>query len=321
MTKTYLGLVAVALLASACGGEDTVSIPDPDAGGNDTGTNNDASTTTDGGTDGNTTTDGATDGATTTDGGIFQVGSVTGLVLWLNAGKGVNVNNGVDAWADQTSFKNDAKQTIQGRRPTLASSAINSLPAVHFDKGGSGNSNGQMVVIPDSVSMQWGTGDFFVVLVARYDNAVTDGNSRGVGVLFSKVAQANTFAGPALYGNIPSLTVSNPTVGLDFSTQVTAGNYVVSANAYNNGNPHAFAIQRVGTKLDLRVDSASIATSTGTGVDVSTVGTPTRIGADADATNFRLNGDVAEVIAVKGALSSNDQNGIQSYLKSKYALP
>ncbi len=327
MKTSSLGFLACAFLLAACGGEDAITIPTPDSGGSDTGTGNDTGTGSDTGTDTGTGTDGSvgdagSGDAIAVDGGGFQVGNVPGLVLWLNAGKGVNVNQGVDSWADQTTFKNDAKQTQQPRRPTLNANAINGQPAVHFDKGPGGfPSNGSMMVIADSVSMQWGTGDFFIITVARFDNNPADLNSRGVGLFFSKQAGQPNFAGPFLSGNIPVGNNGPANLGLDFASNIQAGNFVVTGTAYNNNAAHAFAGQRVGTKLDLRVDSNSIGTSTSSGVDVSSVGLPARIGADGDASFFRLNGDIAEMIAVKGVLSSQDQAGIQTYLKTKYNLP
>lgn len=320
MKRTSLVLATFAFL-TACGGSDAVTIDVPDTGGgNDTGTGVDTGT----GNDSGTVTDASVGDAiaidgTTIDAGPFQVGNVPGLVLWLNAGKGVSTNQGgVDLWVDQSPAKNDAKQGIQARRPTPVSNGINGLPTVHFERG-QFNGPGQMLVVADSPSLQWGTGDFFVIVVGRFDNNPQDGNGRGVGVFFTKQANQTNFPGPFLSGNIPGQI--NPTLGLDFATSTAIGNFVISGTAYNNNAAHAFAGQRVGTKLDLRVDSASIASSTSSGNDVSNAGNAVRIGADGDAAFYRLNGDISEIIAVKGALSANDQAGIQSYLKTKYALP
>ena len=178
-----------------------------------------------------------------------------------------------------------------------------------------------MMVIPDSVSMQWGTGDFFLIVVSRFDNNPADQNFRGVGVFFTKQANVTNFPGGFLSGNVPVVGNGPANLGFDFATNGQAGNFVVTATAYNNNAAHAFAGQRIGNKLDLRVDSTSIGNSTSATIDVSNVGTPIRIGADGDASFFRLNGDIAEMIAVKGVISAQDQAGIQAYLKTKYALP
>ena len=44
------------------------------------------------------------------------------------------------------------------------------------------------------------------------------------------------------------------------------------------------------------------------------------IGADYDATGLRLNGDIAEVLAVKGALGTSERTALEAYLTTKYGL-
>jgi len=336
MNRIALGLGLLGVVA--CGGEDGVTInPTPDGGGNDTGivdsgSNPDTSITPDAATsDGSTADAGTSDGATTDagstdggsgDGGTFQLGNVPGLVLWLDANKGITqVANKVSAWADQTSFKNDAAQTLAPRQPTAVAAVINGKPVVHFDKGGGNQGNvGNMMLIKDAVSLQWGTGDFFLATVARFDNAVNEASTgRGTGMFYTKISASSvSFPGPSLQGNIPGNGAAS--VGLTGSTNFTLNNFLTTPTAYNNNNPHLFAFQRSGVKLDLRVDGTSVASSTSNGINIDNVGTIARIGADGDATASRLDGDIAEMIAVKGALSGSDLASIESFLKTKYGL-
>ena len=323
------GLV-VASGVLACGGEDGVTInPTPDGGDNDTGTQNDSGNPDtgtpppDGGsTDGGNPADGGTADATPFDAGSFQLGNVPGLVLWLDANKGITlVASKASVWADQTSFKNDAAQAIALRQPTPTPGVINGKPVMRFDKGGGNQGNvGNMMLIKDAVSLQWGTGDFYVATVARFDNAINEANTgRGNGLFYSKVSAISvSFPGPSLLGNIPGNGTAS--VGFFASTNATLNNFVTTPTAYNNNNPHLFAFQRTGVKLDLRVDGVSVATSTSTGVNIDNVGTIARIGADGDASQNRLNGDIAEMIAVKGVLSGSDLTNIEGTLKAKYGL-
>jgi hypothetical protein len=122
------------------------------------------------------------------------------------------------------------------------------------------------------------------------------------------------------YGNVPSSTV-NPSLGLLFGTASSAGDFVTTATAYNNSNPHLFVLRRRGAKIDLLVDGTSVANSTSSGVDVSTAKTPIRIGADGDANLWRLDGDIGEMMAVKGVLLPSDELGLVTYLKTKWATP
>jgi len=321
-----LGLGLLGLVA--CGGEDGVAItPTPDGGGDDTGIvdsggNPDTSITPDAAqSDGSTPADGSTTDASSLDGGGFQLGNVPGLVLWLDANKGVTQSNGrVTTWADQTSFKNDAAQGLAPRQPTAVAGVINGKPAVHFDKGGGNVGNvGNMLLVKDAVSLQWGTGDFYLATVARFDNAINEASTgRGTGMFYTKVVGPSPFPGPDLVGNIPGNGTA--AVGLTGSTNFTLNNFLTTPTAYNNNNPHLFAIQRSGVKLDLRVDGVSVASSTSNGINVDNVGTIVRIGAEGDASGSRLNGDIAEMLAVKGALSGPDLANIESSLKTKYGL-
>ncbi len=325
-----LTAVTITFLVCACGGDDSVQIPLPgNEGGADSSTTSDAN----GGQDTGTNDTGIGADATPVDSGgpdnsqPFNPGGVNGLVLWLDAAKGVQANAGhVQKWADQTSFKNDASQFISGRQPVVNNGVINSLPALHFDKGGGGqNSNGSMVLINDAASLQWNTGDFYVVVVGQFDNIPSDGLSRGSALLYSKAAfgwQNNppTQTGPALYGNQPGIQNNTPALGL-FGIVSTQGSQVTSTSSpYNTLKPHQFAVQRVGGTLSLRVDGQQVSQQAQCNANVDAVGTAARIGADGDAAFTRMNGDIAEVLAVKGQLSGNDQSGLEGYLKNKYGL-
>src|SRR5208283_149667 len=85
------------------------------------------------------------------DASTFTPASVSGLVLWLEGSAGITQNGGaVSAWADQTSFMNNATQSTASLQPTIVASAINALPAVHFNKGNTTKgSSGQELVIAD----------------------------------------------------------------------------------------------------------------------------------------------------------------------------
>src|SRR4051812_33910544 len=96
------------LIAAACGGTDTATIPDA---------SDDAATVNDGGgTDGSTgpdatSGDGASTDGTTIDSGTFDPAKVSGLVLWLEADVGASIvqqNGRITQWKDQTSHHNDA---------------------------------------------------------------------------------------------------------------------------------------------------------------------------------------------------------------------
>jgi hypothetical protein len=254
------------------------------------------------------------------DGSNAYPGAVAGLVLWLDASKGVTQSaNAVSAWADQTSYHNDASQPTAAEQPTLTAAAIGGMPALHFAKGAGATTPGDMLTIQDSASLQWGTGDFYVVVVASFDNTLADGEEEGVGALYVKATTASNIPGPFLTANIIGAITTSQT-GLGFSTSVTPGDWVTTSTPYNDSTARSYAMQRVGLTLDLRVDGTSVGTSTSDGNDVSTPGTPVSVGGTTNGQGIRLDGDIAEILAVKGTLATSDRTGIESYLKMKYGL-
>ncbi len=321
----------------SCGGDSAV-VDAPDSGGvgdaqgaGDGGASGDSSAdasvdalAVDASADASSNDASATDAPTIDGPTTFDPRSVSGLVVWLDANKGVTQTAAsVSAWADQTSHGNDASQALSIRQPLFQASSINGRPALHFNRAHGGN-KGDVLAIADAVSLQWGTGDFYVVVVARFDNAIA---TDGPGVLFDKSFGGTTNGQTVmLLGGIPApLNGGVASDGLVFNTRVQAGDYITTTHAYNNGAPHAFAMQRVGVQLDLRVDATSITSGASSGVDVSNVGGglgagKVLIGSDYDAGSLRLNGDVAEVLAVKGALSATDRAALEGYLKAKYGL-
>jgi len=306
------------ILSLACGGADVVLGADD---GGDSGSSADVLVGTDAPVADVATTDAPSDASTSDVTTTFDPLSVSGLVLWLEGSSGVTQNNNaVSAWADKTSNHNDATQPTAAVQPTYVASAIHSLPAIHFDKDAQGvSTGGNELSIADSTSMQWGTGDFYVVVVARFDNTVADGAERGVGLLYSKNTGGNDFPGVFITANIAG-GIMTPTNGFAASTSFAANGYVAVTTLYNDDVARTFAAQRVGSTLDLRINGASVGTASSAGNDISSVGIAASIGGLANGAGVRLDGDIAEILAVKGTLSAGDRTSIEQYLKNKYAL-
>ena len=194
-------------------------------------------------------------------------------------------------------------------------SVINGLPALHFNAG---QQSGNMMLIADSASTQFGTGDFAIWTVARFNNNVMGGVGTGLGVFTAKVPQQSiNFSGPFLVGN----AFNNNAIVAGLHGGVSNNNLLNQGAMYNDNTARAYAFRRSGTTLDLRVNGAVVQTMMQNGnIDVSAAQNPTRIGANGDANLERLNGDIAEILMCKGAISSQDLAGIDGYLKSKYNL-
>ncbi len=311
----------------ACGGstDSTLDGGDDSGSGSDVTLGNDTGNGSDTGAADGGVGDASTDQGTTVDAtGPFDPSQLgTNLVLWLEGDKGVTqANNAVSAWADQTSYHNDASGgTGQfAHPPTINATAINNLPAVEFGAGQT--QAGTYLTIPDSASLELGAGDFAVFMVAEYTNPTT-GQGMGQGTFYDKVAGANTPTGPQLYGNAGG---GNQTLTASIRARINASDNVNSTGTtYNDGKYHRIGIRRNGTTLEVWTDGTptSFQPDAGGNIDVSATGSDVYIGAAPSGNGFttlRLVGGIAEVVGVKGTLSDGDVSGLDGYFKTKYAL-
>lgn len=246
----------------------------------------------------------------TTDGASFSVKDLPGLVLWLDASQGITQsNNLVSVWADQSAAKNNASMSIQAFRPTWVPTAINGKSAIHFENADGGVS-GTHLTIADASSLQWGTGDFYVSVVVRYTNA-----ANAYGTIFMKQTIPAPYSGPAIFANFPQPTTS-------VSGQVM--NMAVVTTSYTNLNDGAarqISFARSSGGLTIRLNGMVVGSlsNANTTTSVDAVGSDFTLGANA-AGGQALRGDIAEVIAVKGAISAGDLTAVEGYLRTKYAL-
>jgi hypothetical protein len=251
--------------------------------------------------------DAATDASADASDGGFDVKSVSGLVLWLDGAKGLTKNNQnqVSKWADQSPSANDAVQGASANQPVWNSSVINSLPALHFDA-----SNSQVMKITDVASLRWGQGDWLVEVVARFDNAVNSNNPYPC--LYSKFDQQ---FGVILTGN----DAVNVATGL---TAVLSGSDIFTTSGmYNDNKARNYALRRNGNSIEIRVNQQIVLAQNQSGsINVDATGTDALIGAYQGQGQDQLDGDIAEIIAVKGSIASQDLSSIESYLKAKYNL-
>ncbi len=233
------------------------------------------------------------------DAGPFDPSQLTGLVLWLSANQGVTMgaNASVTAWADQSGKKNNAAPGTT--LPIFIDQIANGQPAVRFDGAAT------YMQLADGPSFQFATGDFTVEVV----DAV---RGSGIASLFGKTVQTTPFTGPVLFANFSSTKLGAQVDSNHTATGTTTG--------LNDGNFHLFGMRRDSGTLEVRVNGLAEGNDPGTGtIDVSATGSAPTIGGQAKLVQM-LNGDIAEVIIVKGTLSDADLKSLETYLKSKYSL-
>jgi hypothetical protein len=240
----------------------------------------------------------------------FTPAQLSGLVVWLDANHNVVTSqNKVTTWMDRSSKNNNAGQSVAQYQPTLVTGVVNGLPVIRFAN--------TALQVTDSASLQWATDDFALLVVGGYKNATTSG--LGYGMFIGKQEIPYPYAGPALWGNYtaPSL---NTVVSLQ--TDSSGSKYTISNAAQNDGVIRLYTARRAGDKLEVRINGIMQGTATTTANNVSAAGRPLFIGGQPGTTTVTqaLDGDIAEIVAVRGALSAAELTQLESYLKAKYAL-
>lgn len=225
-----------------------------------------------------------------------------GLTLWLAADGAIRLDNRgrVMLWGDMRAGGNtkthNAWQNTFDRRPTFAESAIAGRPAVRFD----GN-DFLMLATPSDLGILGS--DYEMFLVARTVSPLIQFLIAG-GVEDFEI-HLNGEAGARF---IPS------------SYELGQGASDLAANgAYSDGKPHLYAGRiRADGRGVLQVDGRDTADLT-TGDARSVNNAYLRLGMRMNDT-YGLQGDIAEVLIFRGALSDQQRAKVSDYLARKYAI-
>jgi hypothetical protein len=208
------------------------------------------------------------------------------LVMWLRADAGVGTNpSGVTVWGDQSSSSNDATQASANNEPALLNAAVNGHPAINF-------LGDDWLTFDSALSLQ----DMTIFVVAR-------NNGAGTGMIL----------GPAADNN--QIRYENPMQILS----VGSGNglSVITSTIGNNQVYHSLTIRYDGVTWEVRRDGA-LASATPEGVTGPlTLG---RLGSWFNG-DVGLVGEIAEVMVYDVALTALQRADVESYLRTKYALP
>jgi hypothetical protein len=193
------------------------------------------------------------------------------------------------------------------------------------------NGASDYLIVSDSPTLEFGTGDFLIAEVAQHTTPT--GSGWGYGFLFSKQDQSTSpFPGPALIANTGS-----GTSGIEAQVASGTGDVISGLTGYNTGTPFYVTMHRFAATsdagadaallatLNLRIDGADPGAATGAAYadnvsagDGGAGGWPLYIGGNNQGQDMR--GDIAEVIAIKGTVDDVDLASLEAYLKSKYGL-
>ena len=230
-------------------------------------------------------------------------------VLWLDAAKGFRVTDNPPSaeWLDQSGNQNHARQTMATSIPAFTPDAVGRLPTITFD--------GQktFLKVDDAPSLRFGTGDYAVVVIARSTNRSVEHEP----IFFHKREGADPNRGHALY--LHTLLGQS---GGQIVAQDDLNRRATSTRAYNDGRFHLFVMRRAGTTLTLRIDAETIGwAAEAPSVNVDAPGRALMIGDQGyDPGTQPLDGDVAELIAVRGPVRDQQLMELEAGLMLKYGL-
>lgn len=275
--------------------------------------------------------DGGDDDGGVGGGRILLPSEFSGLVLWLDAARGVTTsglggNKTVGRWYDQSGHGNDAAQNALEKQPRLLTGAVNNLPAVEF------NGHSSFLSIEDSASLDPNTDDFVIVMVAAWDNVTAAdttpaGETWGYAVLINKQYEEDPYGGVALLANAFVTDSSNNTTlegrlwGFVGDSKVYPYN-VMSATEQNDGRFRAYGLRRTETTtIEARVNGAVEQQTIPGDVSVSAPGRPLLIGGhDGNYVKQFLSGAISEIVIIRGSTSNAELEQLERYLNRKYQL-
>lgn len=248
-----------------------------------------------------------------------------GTVMWLEAADAwhfmsLNPYASFITWPDQTSNHNNA--TSVGALPSIGSDAHGS-----YLKFAPVSGTCQKMQVTDSGSLQLGTHDFAVVVVADYND---DPNS--LSYMVGKQLQSSPWRGFGLFGSLGQTGDFGGQLGSDYekahtfmfwngsTTTIVPSNDGEAPGA--SGPPRVFVMRRVGNALDVRVNglAGGPAALTGvSGVDVSAPGAPVEIGCRNTATH-PFTGRIYSVGVIRDTVDDTTLGAFEAHLKDRYHL-
>jgi hypothetical protein len=226
----------------------------------------------------------------------FDVGTVPGLEVWVDAGRGVTtdpMNQGrIVQWSDQSGASNN----FGGIPPASYSAAAQGRPAEVVVSAGD--------TLETDGDVGFGTGNFLAYVVASWSGGTPF--ARGL------IATEDMLGNP---GN--SLVLAPESTG-DVKLTVSGGIEMTSHRRFDDGTLHVIGVVRAGTgnatSLALRGDGTAESVTTGSGLVVDLGGRLTAIKLGPEVA-------IAEVVVARGApIADADVTRLEAHLLSKYGL-
>jgi parallel beta-helix repeat protein len=221
------------------------------------------------------------------------------LVLWLKSDTGVLSHSGlVSRWADQSGHGNDAVQLSSGAQPKLVPGVANGLPALDFD------GTADMLRVANNPSLDLGSGGFTISYWMR--SPLTGANN---GHMRKGSGSYNLNGGGFEFRTQRTL--------LEFTRAIKSGyaprvQYYIAPNIWM----HVLVVyDRSGGKATLYVDGTAVGSMPSAGTFADTYDLELGHGND----GF-FDGDIAEILVYRKALSDAERAQVRQYMLDRYIL-
>jgi hypothetical protein len=217
------------------------------------------------------------------------------VALWLKSDTGVTVTGtAVSAWADQSSYSNNASQSSGANQPVQVISSINGINSIQFD------GSSKFMDIADSASLDLNsTGISFFIFCKPTPSTLPPSSA------YCFILKDGTYG---IRMNMDGDSNSNPSFD-NFSAVETGTTNAISGNNWQ-------IIE--GSKGDAFYVNASNA-----GAYANSPGADNSNGlklGNAGSGGQYFSGEIAEIILLKGAVSSGERQKIEGYLAHKYGV-
>ncbi len=225
----------------------------------------------------------------------------------------------LEAWRDRSAKHNDALQGDPKFQPSIK--ALNGLMLPTFsgkaNPKSTDGSGGPYLRIKDSDSLHWGTGDFAILVVVAYDNALDGTHNGGYGAFFGKPGTPGLmFTGN--WTRSETEEISQLHLGLGAG----APGLDTKQQGFNDGKLRLLAAVRAGDRATVRANAVELGGVNGVGhQDLSAPQVDAAIGSFSGTQALRcLRGQIAAVVALAGPQTNADLPRVETYLMSKYPL-
>ena len=221
--------------------------------------------------------------------------TASNVAMWLKGDTGVAyTGSSVTAWSDQSSYSNDASQGSGANQPTIVLSAVNGVNALQFD------GSTDFMNISDSASLDLNsTGISFFIFCKPTPRVLPPSSA------YCFLMKDGTYG---IRMNMDGDSNSNPSFD-NFSAVESGTTNAITGNNWQiiEGNKgDAFYIN--GSNAGAYTNSPSADNS-----NALTLG-------NAGSSGQYFSGEIAEIILIKGAVSSGERQKIEGYLAHKYGV-